>query len=129
MALQALDQRTNNMRAACEAVARAVDTGSLGDFVNQNNNLINEYYQDVLEHVRKSFKIAMWAAVGGFVIFLLTIVYVFVVDWGYVSEGLGLIRELVHSKSDVDVNKLNSITRELQAISEAKHSSMMTVAF
>jgi hypothetical protein len=128
MVLQTLDQRTDAMHAACDALGTAVDEGSLGEIVKRNQHLIFQYYDDVLNHVRKSFRIAQWAAIGGFVIFLLTILYVFVVDWLYVSEGLGVTKQLVDSKSDVDFAKLNIIANELQTISQAKHYSMITVA-
>jgi len=126
MALQTLDQRTDDMHAACDALASAVDEGSLGEIVKTNQHLIMQYYKDVLDHVRRSFKIAQWAAIGGFSIFLLTLAYVFVVDWGYAHEGLIAIKQVVPKNSDLDVNKLETITKQLKTISE-EHSSMSAV--
>jgi len=116
MALQTLDQRTNDMRAACDGLARAVDKGSLGDFVKQNNKLIINYYKDVLDHVRKSFNIARWSAVGGFTLFVLSIVYVFAVDvWhlrhpsNWHAEILNTIKELANNKIPIDDKTITTL--------------------
>jgi ubiquinone biosynthesis protein Coq4 len=57
-------------------------------------------------------------AIGGFLLFLLTIAYVFLVDWGFVSVGLRALKQL--ADQNADVNALQKIADELQTISKAK---------
>jgi hypothetical protein len=113
------------MHAACDALGTAVDEGSLGEIVKTNQHLIIQYYKDVLDHVRKSFRIAQWSAIGGFLLFLLTIAYVFLVDWGFVSVGLRALKQL--ADQNADVNALQKIADELQTISKAKSYSVIDI--
>jgi hypothetical protein len=90
MTLADVDKRTNELQTACDELGAAVDKGSMGEIVEKNQKLIMQYYKDVLDHAGKSFEIARWSAIGGFVIFIITLVYALTVEGWHVWAKLPL---------------------------------------
>jgi hypothetical protein len=74
------DARTKEFQKACDELKTAVDRGSIGEIVKANQDLIMRYYKDVLEHSNRSFSVARLSAIGGFTIFVLTLIYSVGVD-------------------------------------------------
>jgi hypothetical protein len=83
MASLELNQRKKELETACHELKVAVDTGSMGEMVERNHNLIMQYYADVLANAEKSFQIARWSAVGGFAIFVITLLCVIGVELAF----------------------------------------------
>jgi hypothetical protein len=93
MAFQDIDTHTKALSVACNELHIAVDEGSMGAVVEKSHNLIMQYYKDVLRHVEKSFEVALWSAIFGFVIFFITLVYALVVNWVHPGQQNTLLHD------------------------------------
>jgi hypothetical protein len=80
MASLDLNQRKQDIQNACHNLNVALEKGSMGEMVERNHDLIMEYYSDVLANAEKSFQIARWSAIGGFGIFVITLICVIVAE-------------------------------------------------
>jgi hypothetical protein len=73
-------ERIRNMKATCAALKNSIDGGTMGEIIEQHENLILEYYADVLSQAEKSFAAAQLSAWIGFGVLIFTILYVFAFD-------------------------------------------------
>ena len=67
-------------RIICDALRDAVDTGHVGEIVSKHEQLILDYYKDVLEQAQKSFASAKSVARIGFGVLIGTLVYILLFD-------------------------------------------------
>ena len=67
-------------RKICDELKNAVDTGHVGEIVSTHEQLILDYYQDVLGQAQKSFASAKSVASIGFWVLIVTLAYVLVID-------------------------------------------------
>jgi hypothetical protein len=66
---------TDDKRATCDEVGRAVETGKVGDIVAKHEKLILQYYEDVQKQASESFKAAKFVSYIGFAVLILTWLY------------------------------------------------------
>lgn len=64
----------------CDQLQEAIDTGHVGDIVAKHEKLILSYYKDVLDQAKKSFASAKFVAMIGFVVLIVTVVYLLTID-------------------------------------------------
>jgi hypothetical protein len=64
-------------RALCEKLGIAVAHGQIGEIVVAHQHIIGEYYSDVQKFAVKSFNWALTAAIAGFSVLTITLLYLF----------------------------------------------------
>jgi hypothetical protein len=67
-------------RRHCDELKDAIDVGHVGEIVSKHEQLILDYYKDVLEQAQKSFASAKAVARIGFAVLIGTLVYVLIFD-------------------------------------------------
>jgi hypothetical protein len=75
-----MSRRRADKQAACDKIASAIDSGKLGDTVREHENLIMQYYEDVQDQAKRSFKAAIVMSYVGFAVLIATSVYALVSD-------------------------------------------------
>ncbi len=74
-------ESSESARESCKAIGVALDIrGSLGETVTQVQNLIYDYYDNVRDQAKQSFQSAKRVALFGFILLVLTVVYVMFMD-------------------------------------------------
>jgi hypothetical protein len=68
------------MKKVCDELASAFDAGKIGQIVSNHEKLILEYYEDVQNQADKSFLTARSAAIFGFVVLVVTLIYALLFD-------------------------------------------------
>jgi hypothetical protein len=70
----------SEMLKACEELGTFIEEGKIGDIVANHQRLILHYYEDVQEHVSKSFNAAIGVAKIGFWVLIATLAYALIFD-------------------------------------------------
>jgi hypothetical protein len=70
----------DDKRRICNQLNIALDKGSIGDIVNEHQQLINSYFRDVLLQATQSFESAKTVAWIGFKVLIATVAYMVVTD-------------------------------------------------
>jgi hypothetical protein len=76
-----MEEKREKIRHACQGVSNGLEKGkSVGEIVSAHEVLIQEYYCDVLEQAKSSFRTAQWFASIGFVLFVGSLILVLIVE-------------------------------------------------
>jgi hypothetical protein len=69
------ERAPGDLKKACDELGRAIDNGKMGDIVAKHEKLILHYYEDVQRQAQESFNLARFAAIFGFSVLVVTVLY------------------------------------------------------